>query len=184
MATQTQRKTASTNGRKTRTRNVTGAQSQQSFSLAEVAAIAASSAVSAIMSAHPNAVMTESAGSGQSDTRQPSGRSDSGSATSSTRTRSNSNATTAGTSGDSKPGRKPDPKSGLSRARVQFAKMKGAERSAVVSSFINDLGLKKGVANAYFHLIENSNEETAHGRGRAARGGRRSSKVANKAAAA
>lgn len=135
---------------KTRSRNV-GRASGITLSMAELVGIAASAAVNAVQNAQNNSVSTiGSAGT---------------------------NGSKRATSGDSRPGRRPEADSGLTKAREVFARMKGKPRAEVVSAF-KDLGIKDRTANAYFHLIENQSPDAKQNR--VARGGR---KVAKRAAA-
>lgn len=67
--------------------------------------------------------------------------------------------TTSSTS-TGKPGRKPQPGSGLSKARALFAEMKDNQqattdsfRKTVVTAFKEKLKLKPDIANTYYHVI-------------------------------
>lgn len=68
--------------------------------------------------------------------------------------------TTTASNGTGKPGRKPQPGSGLSRARVLFAEMSENQqntaesfRKTVVTAFKDKLKLKPDIANTYYHVI-------------------------------
>lgn len=52
-----------------------------------------------------------------------------------------------------KSGRKPDPNSKFSQARVIFDRLTGSPAKDVKAAFVSELGLPKGSANTYYHQL-------------------------------
>lgn len=186
------RSTAQKTARKTgnRTRNVQNVQGQgqQMYTLADVIGIAASAALQTLDRAGVKVVgvpagadlstvmgsasggQTQQGNQSQDNTQTAASSNGRRRSTTSKATRSSASATPG------QAGRPVVPTSGLQRARVRFAEMHGRPRKEIVASFVNDLKLKKNVANTYFHLISNPEGQKSKNPG--------SKKAAKKAAAA
>lgn len=129
---------------------------RQRFFIQTVAAAASAAASGAVQAALADSGMVTTLGVPQGSQSGQSGNAtaSTGQSASTPRTRSNGSTTAA----KRPPGRRPDPNSNLSKARVIYADTIGKlDRKDIVAKMVTDLTIGKDVANTYYHTIHRDN---------------------------